>query len=203
MKARGILFVLMALVLGAASAQSAPPANLDAMLQPAPAPSGVVGVVLDASGQPEKLSPTPGTFNSVYAFVTVLLYSDFMGLHASAQIASGKPTLYVLMGGSPEGRVFLVRTKVNDKTHNRSLKMGKAGFGSYAGVNVPDPDWDIAYTASQIKPGEWAITPKAPLPAGEYGLYVPVGTPVAGAPNISPGGALYGFGVQAPHVAGK
>lgn len=200
-----LLIAVLALVSLGALAQTPPASNIDQLLQPAPGPSaaqGVIGVVLDANGQPQKLAQEPGTMNTVYAFVTVLIYSDFAHQHASVQTGDSQPHVYVLMGGDPSGRVFIVRTKVNPKTHNRSVKMGKAKFAGYAGVTIPDPDWAVPYTATQIKPGEWALTPNAPLKPGEYGLFVPSTTPTSSVP-YAVGGSLYGFGVSAsPTVAG-
>ena len=112
------------------------------MLQPSAGPSpsaGVVGVVVSAGGSNQKLTPTPGTINGVYA-VIVLFYADFDGLHATAQTASPAPTLYVLAGFQPDGHVFLVRTKVNPKDNNRGVKIGHAKFASYAGGKLPDPE---------------------------------------------------------------
>jgi len=195
--------LVLALVSAAAFGQSAPPSSIDQMLQPSAGPSaaqGIIGVVLDADGKDQKLSPMPGTMNTVYAFLTVLIYSDFANLHASATTSTASPTIYVLMGGEPDGRVFLVRTKVNANSNNRSVKMGKAKFAGYAGVTIPDPDWTVPYTAKQIKPGEWAITPKSPLKPGEYGLFVPSTTPNPGAP-LAIGGSLYGFGVESESPA--
>jgi hypothetical protein len=157
--------------------------------------------VISSNGENQKLVPTPGTINGVYAFVTVLFYADYDGLHAPAQ-ASSQLTLYVLSGFQPDGHVFLVRTKVNPKDNNRSVKIGHAKFASYGGVRVPDPDWTVPYTAKEISQGEWALTPSEPLKAGEYGLFVPAGTPANG-PNNSTGGALYGFSVatDSPPIA--
>lgn len=127
------------------------------MLQPSAGPSpsaGVVGVVVSAGGSNQKLTPTPGTINGVYAFVIVLFYADFDGLHATAQTASPAPTLYVLAGFQPDGHVFLVRTKVNPKDNNRGVKIGHAKFASYAGGKLPDPDWTIPYTDKEISPDE-------------------------------------------------
>lgn len=204
---RLLVAAAIALVCAAAFAQQAPSSAeaISQMLQaPAgPSPSaGVIGVVVSADGNNQKLAPTPGTFNSVYAFVTVLFFADFQGLNASVQADSPTPTLYVLAGFQPDGHVFLVRTKVNPKDGNRSVKIGRAKFASYAGVRVPDPDWTVPYTAKQVSPGEWALTPSKPLDAGEYGLFVPSGTPASG-PNTSTGGALYGFSVVAASTANE
>jgi hypothetical protein len=199
--------IAVAFTCAGAFAQQAPSSSdaISKMLQPSAGPSpnaGVVGVVVSADGSNQKLAPTPGTINGVYAFVTVLFYADFDGLHATAQASSPAPTLYVLTGFQPDGHVFLVRTKVNPKDNNRSVKIGHAKFASYGGVRVPDPDWTIPYTAKEISPGEWALTPSEPLKAGEYGLFVPAGTPANG-PNNSTGGALYGFSVatDSPPIA--
>lgn len=205
MKTTWPLFALLAITCAAASAQQAPSSSdaISKMLQPSAGPSpsaGVVGVVASVGGNNQKLAPTPGTIDGVYAFVTVLFYADFEGLHATAQTASPTPTLYVLAGFQPDGHVFLVRTRVNPKDNNRSVKIGHSKFASFAGVKVPDPDWTIPYTAKEISPGEWALTPNKPLERGEYGLFVPSGTPASG-PNNSNGGALYGFSVVAASTA--
>lgn len=201
-----LLIAALALVSVGALAQTPPTSSIEQMLQPSAGPSaaqGVIGVVLDANGNGQKLSPLPGTMNTVYAFVTVLIYSDFANLHARAIADTASPTIYVLMGGEPNGRVFLVRAKVNPSTNNRSVKMGKAKFAGYAGVTIPDPDWTVPYTARQIKPGEWAITPVTPLKPGEYGLFVPATTPDRGSP-YAVAGSLYGFGVASgPAVAAR
>jgi len=203
MKNTLLSLALLALA-GTAFAQSAPSSSdaISKMLQPSAGPSpsaGVVGVVVSADGTNQKLTPIPGTIDGVYAFVTVLFYADFEGLHAATQ-ASSQPTLYVLSGFQPQGHVFLVRTKINPKDNNRGVKIGHAKFASYAGVKLPDPDWTIPYTTKEISPGEWALTPSEPLKAGEYGLFVPAGTPANG-PNNSNGGALYGFSVVAASTA--
>lgn len=205
MKTTWLFLALLALTCAAASAQQAPSSSdaISKMLQPSAGPSpsaGVIGVVVSADGSNQKLTPTPGTINGVYAFVTVLFYADFDGLRAAVQAASPAPTLYVLTGFHPDGHVFLVRTKVNPKDNDRSVKIGHAKFASYGGVRVPDPDWTIPYTAKEISPGEWALTPSKPLEPGEYGLLVPSGTPASG-PNNSTGGALYGFSVVAASTA--
>jgi len=191
----------VAFACAAATPQQAPSSSdaISKMLQPSAGPSpsaGVVGVVVSSSGNNQKLTPTPGTIDGVYAFVTVLFYADFEGLRATVQADSPAPTLYVLSGFQPDGHVFLVRTKVNPKDNNRGVKIGHAKFASYSGVKLPDPDWTIPYTAKEISPGEWALTPNKPLNPGEYGLFVPAGTPANG-PNNSNGGALYGFSVVA------
>lgn len=205
MKTTWPLLVSLALTCAAASAQQAPSSSdaISKMLQAPTGPSpsaGVIGVVVSSDGNNQKLVPTPGTIDGVYAFVTVLFYADFEGLHATAQAASPAPTLYVLTGFQPDGHVFLVRTKINPKDNNRGVKIGHAKFASYSGVKLPDPDWTIPYTAKETSPGEWAITPSKPLTPGEYGLFVPSGTPASG-PNNSNGGALYGFSVVAASTA--
>lgn len=205
MKTLPVIACAIAFTCAAAVAQQAPSSadTISKMLQPSAGPSpsaGVVGVVVSVDGTNQKLVPTPGTIDGVYAFVTVLFYADFDGLHAGVEAASSAPTLYVLAGFRPDGHVFLVRAKVNTKDNNRGVKIGHAKFASYAGVKLPDPDWTIPYTAKEISPGEWALTPSQPLKPGEYGLFVPSGTPASG-PNNSNGGALYGFSVVAASPA--
>lgn len=197
--AAALLFVpLLAL------SQSPPPAasstrasNVDKLLEPdaGPPPSaGVLGVVLSSRSTDQKLDPVPGTIGSTYAFVTALIFSDFPGLHADVRVTEPKPTIHVLLGGSPNGRVFLVKAQSNDKTGNRSVKIGHSGFGSVSGLNAPDAKWNVPYTATQDSPGHWTLTPVEPLLPGEYGIFVPMGVPASG--TYGSGGALYGFGVD-------
>lgn len=197
--------LVCALVSASAFGQAAPASNIDQMLQPNAGPSasqGVIGVVLAGNGVDAKLDPETGSIGTTYAFVTALIFADFPGLHATVQTPDGRPVLHVLMGGDPNGRVFIVRVNSNERTSNRSVKIGKAGFASYSGISVPDPDWTIPYTAQQTKPGYWTLTPNVPMKPGEYGLYVTMGTIAGG--TTAPGGTLYGFSVSAsPAVAAR
>lgn len=160
-----------------------------------PSPSaGLLGVVLSTQDKDVKLEPTAGTIGTTYAFVTALIFADFPGLHASTRIADAKPTIHILIGGNPTGRVFLVKAQTNERTDNRSVKLGHSGFGSFSGLNAPDAKWSIAYTATEGQPGNWTLTPTAELAPGEYGIFTAAGTPAGGL--IAAGGVLYGFGVD-------
>lgn len=158
--------------------------------------AGVLGAVLSSKDADTKLTALPGTIGSTYAFVTALIFASFPGLHADTRITDPDPSLHVMMGGDPAGRVYLVKLAVNDRTNDRSVKLGHSGFASVSGVTAPDAKWAIPYTATQVKPGEWTLTPKAPLAPGEYGVFVGVGTMASGI--AGPGGELYGFGVDPP-----
>lgn len=160
-----------------------------------PSPSaGLLGVVLSTQDKDVKLEPTAGTIGTTYAFVTALIFSDFPGLHASTQIADAKPTIHIMIGGNPTGRVFLVKVQANEKTDNRSVKLGHSGFGSISGMNAPDAKWNIPYTTTEGQPGNWTLVPNADLAPGEYGIFTAAGTPAGGL--IAVGGVLYGFGVD-------
>lgn len=168
------------------------------MLAPDAGPSasqGVIGVVLSGSNTNAKLEPQSGSIGTTYAFVTALIFADFPDLHASVRTTDTRPVVHLLLGGEPSGRVFIVKVNANERTNNRSVKIGKAGFASYSGITQPDPDWTIPYSAQQSKPGYWTLTVNAPLSPGEYGVFVPPGVMAGG--TSSPGGALYGFGVDA------
>lgn len=189
-----LIAALLAFAAGA-TAQTPAPSTIDQLLASTPASQGVVGIVVDTGSNPEKLSATPGTINAVYAFITVLYFADFPELSASVSVSGAAPTIYVAMANSPAGRLYLVRAKVNPKDNDRSVKVGHSKFASFAGLSVPDPDWCIPFTVKEVKPGEWAITPNAPLKAGQYGVFVPKGINIDGAPNDAAGGSLFGFGV--------
>jgi hypothetical protein len=71
------------------------------------------------------------------------------------------------------GRVFLVKLEQNQKSDDRSLKLGRAKRNPYTtkGAGMPDDDWVIPCDATEVGPGHWRLTPKKDLGAGEYGLY--------------------------------
>lgn len=193
------LTVLLALALCGTCAAQDRQAQVDQMLAPDSGPptyAGVLGAVLSTKDADTKLTALPGTIGSTYAFVTALIFASFPGLHANIRITDPDPTVHIMLGGDPAGRVYLVKLAVNQRTDDRSVKLGHSGFGSFSGVNVPDAKWAIPYTAKQIKPGEWTLTPKTPLASGEYGVFVGVGTMASGIAGA--GGELYGFGVDPP-----
>lgn len=196
-----LIAAVFAAIGGVALAQDNNAALNAALDAPSATTQGITGVALDTQN-PKRVSATPGSMNMVYAFFTELMYADFVGTHATVTAASSTPVLYVKTGTDPTGHLFLVRTKINAKDNDRSVKLGNAKFAGYSGINTPDRDWQLQYTAAQVQPGVWSITPTKPLAPGEYGLFVPVGTFINGTPITSTGGALYGFSVgSGPSVA--
>ena len=118
------------------------------------------------------LKSTAGSVSTTYAFVTVLLFSDFPGLAAPVRTTDPRPTFLVSSRQSPVGRYFLVKAKPNKGDRNRSVKMGRAGFVTYKEVGAPDVDWQIPADVVEEQPGLWRMTPRRPLPKGEYGVWV-------------------------------
>ena len=118
------------------------------------------------------LRSSAGSVSTTYAFVTVLLFSDFSGLAAPVRTTDPRPSFLVAARQSPVGRYFLVRAKPNKGDRNRSVKMGRAGFVTYKEVGAPDVDWQIPADVVEEQPGLWRMTPKRPLPKGEYGVWV-------------------------------
>ena len=150
------------------------------------------GVVLvDAKGD-HKITYTPGNFSHTYAVVTVLFYADFPDQHAELRVAGSAPSLWIRID-NPKGRVFLVKAKVNGGAQNRSVKMGRSGYGSVSSVMVPDSDWTIPFTSKERGDGLWELTMKEPLKPGEYGIFASGMS--SGAP-VGAGGVLYDFGID-------
>jgi hypothetical protein len=154
-------------------------------------PEALDGAVLVDRKGDHKLTYTPGNFSHTFAFVTALFYSDFPDMHAELRTIGSMPTFWVRID-NPKGRVFLVATKVNERTNNRSVKMGRSGYASVSSVMTPDSDWTIPFVAKDRGEGLWELTPKEPLKPGEYGIFASAMS--AGVP--SPGGVLYDFGVD-------
>lgn|GEM_PF-6613658 len=194
------IVLLLGAAAGIAAAQTSDhQSKIDAMLAPEsegpPAYAGILGVVLSTKDGDQKLEPTSGTMGTTYAFVTALVFADFSGLHANVRINDPQPTFHILMGGAPDGRIFLVKLAVNDRSNNRSVKLGRSGFGSYSGFGTPDPKWMLPITTTEVKPATWTVVPNAPLAPGEYGIYAGPATLANGSPSGG-GGWLYAFGVD-------
>jgi hypothetical protein len=187
-----------------ASAPKAEPAdrqgNIDKLMAPVAGPSpmeGLVGVVLSTKDKDVKLESIPGSIGYTYAFVTALIFADFPDQHASVRITDPRPTIHIKLGVNPKGRVYLVKTEVNPKTDNRSVKLGHSGFGSFSGIQTPDAKWSIAVTMTQGNPGDWTLVPTADLAPGEYGVFTGPGAVMNAQPGAT-GGELYDFGVDTP-----
>ncbi len=190
------LILGLALVIPAVFAQnSVAPDKISAMLNEAPAEQSVTldAVVLSAKDSDQRLESLPGAFSTTYAFVTVLMFIDFPDQHATVRITDTRPVLHLKIGANPHGRVYLVKTEINPKTNDRSVKLGHSGFGSVGGMTNPDAKWVVASTVTQDGNGIWKLVPDAPLAKGEYGIFTP--NVIAGT-AMPASGVLYGFGVD-------
>ncbi len=172
--------------------------NVDKLLSPSAGPSpaeGLVGVVLSTKNKDTKLESLPGSIGMTYAFVTELIFADFPDQHAAVRITDLRPTIHLKLGVNPKGRVYLVKAEVNQKTDNRSVKLGHSGFGSFSGMQAPDTEWTVPVTITQGALGDWTLTPKADLVPGEYGVFTGAGA-IMNAQSAASGGELYDFGVD-------
>jgi hypothetical protein len=188
-------YLAIALLLAAPAVfAQAEPDKVAALLNDSPPVTTTLdGVVLSSASGDVRLQPMPGAFSTTYAFVTVLMFMDYQGQHATVRTTDKHPTLHLKIGTNPKGRVYLVKTEINAKTDNRSVKIGHSGFGSVGGMTAPDSKWLIPCTMTQDSPGIWKLVPDAPLAAGEYGVFTPT---VAGGMQIPASGDLYDFGVD-------
>lgn len=111
-----------------------------------------------------------GDFSTTYAFVTVLFFLDFPGLHADFRITDPRPTVVVRSTKDLRGRVFLVKAESNKKDKTRSVKVGKASPFGMKSWSSPDSDWTVECDVKELQPGLWEMTPKKDLKKGEYGV---------------------------------
>ena len=193
----------MAVASGATTSAQTQPASTDkinSMLndQSVPQSTTLDAVVLSSNTGDVRLQPIPGTFSTTYAFLTVLMFLDYSDQHATARTTDVHPALHLKIGVSPKSRVYLVKTEVNPRTNNRSLKMGHSGFGSIGGMTAPDAKWSIPCTITQDGPGVWKLVPDVALEPGEYGVFSPT---VAGGMQVPASGDLYDFGVDKAQMA--
>ena len=108
---------------------------------------------------------------TTYAYITVLLFTDFPGTKATVRIKDKRPHFIIQSAKSPQGRFFLVRCKSNGKDDSRSVKLGRSGMFSQKDVGTPDKDWTVPFEVKAVEHGLWRMDPKEDLKPGEYGVY--------------------------------
>lgn len=168
---------------GGSSASVAPGGNQRGLNAAANAAMKMGDVTMTTKTGDLRLRGINGSSSTRNAFITVLFFSDYPGMAATARTHDARPTFTVYSTNNPQGTVYLVKLKVNDDDQNRSLKMGNSGFGSIKNVGAPDKDNQIHYDAVQVGDGnEWKLTPTKDLKPGEYGVLY---------------GTLFDFGVDA------
>jgi hypothetical protein len=127
-------------------------------------------VVLCTKGGDFKLASIGGSVSSTYAFVTMLMFADFPGRHASVRTKDARPSILLHSQNSPTGRYFFVKAKSNEKDDTRSVKMGRMHLFTVKSITAPDKDWVIKVSLTQESPGVWRLTPERDLEPGEYGI---------------------------------
>ena len=147
---------------------------------------GPSGVVLCSANENDKLTSIGGSISSTYAFVTVLMFADFPGRHASVRVKDPRPSILLHSENSPEGRYFFVKAKSNEKDETRSVKMGRMHMFNFKSITAPDKDWVVKTTLKEEQHGVWRLSPVRDLAPGEYGLFE------LGLPQLE----MYDFGID-------
>lgn len=125
-----------------------------------------------SDGKTIPMTSLVGDSSSTYAYVTMLFWLNFPGLHAAIRTHDKNPAFLINSEQEPRSRFYIVRVDVNDRGGDRSLKMGKSGMFAFRAGTAPDADWTFAYDSAEEHRGLWRISLKKPLPAGEYGVFV-------------------------------
>jgi hypothetical protein len=136
-----------------------------------PAPTSAAVTLLASAGE-TVLHPQVGDTSMTYAYVTVLRFMDYPGLHSQVRTNDRNPKLVVASAESPVGRFFVVKADPDTKHGVRSVKMGRGGMFGSSGLMTPDGDWQMGYTAEKSSATTWRLTLKKPLAPGEYGVFV-------------------------------
>ena len=130
--------------------------------------------ILTKDGKRLTLRSAAGTMSSTYAYVTMLMHSNFDGLKADTRITDHRPSFVMRSYKSPKGRLWLVSAEVDQKNNVRSVKMGNSKIFGAKNIGAPDSSNQIEadIIADPNDGNGWKITPKKDLPAGEYGLWM-------------------------------
>jgi len=154
----------------------------------APAPPKVLDgsvFLVGSDGSQTALEMIPGTVSTTYAFVTVLIYSNFDGLKATVRTTDRQPSLRLHTARPPKAWYVLVTAKPDQDDGVRSVKLGNMGWWANKRLNAPDKSNLVDCDFVEVATGVWEVKPKQALKPGEYGLWL-MGDP----------GAMAGFGID-------
>jgi hypothetical protein len=170
---------------------TAPPASVVAV-------GGLVGedvsrpeVVLKSAGGEVELTGMYGHYSMTHAFITVLAFMNYEGLHAAVRTTDVRPAFLVACDKNPRGIFYLVKAEVDDDDGIRSVKAGQMSMYNMQSILKPDEDWTLDYEAEQLESGLWKLTPAKDLPPGEYGVWK-----AAGSDPTAMNAYLFDFGVD-------
>ncbi len=155
----------------AGRAAAAPPPSSTAPMGPNDADTVYI---VTKDGKRLTLRSAAGTMSSTYAYVTMLMHSNFDGLKADTRITDHHPSFVMRSYKSPKGRLWLVSAEVDAKNNVRSVKMGNSKIFGAKNIGAPDSSNQIEadIIADPNDQNGWKITPKKDLKAGEYGLWM-------------------------------
>jgi hypothetical protein len=112
-----------------------------------------------------------GSLSHTYAYVKFLNFMDYPGLAAKLRTHDRRPSVLIASESDPRSRYFFVRTEVNEKDGDRSVKIGSGGLFRMKATNQPDSDWTLPFQTTEEKPGIWRIVLAHELEPGEYGIF--------------------------------
>lgn len=125
-------------------------------------------VIYVRDGKPIELDYTRGRVkqSGFIVYTSKLVLKDH---RAQLRIREDRPTFYV--GANPT-ELVLVGFKSDPKDNDRTLTIGKAQFWGYWTEirQYIDPDDAIPIDFERLPSGYYRVTPKSPLPPGEYGF---------------------------------
>lgn len=182
LKADGVGNDVIAAMLERATAPADPPPA------PAPAPPKVLEgsvFLVGSDGSQTALEMIPGTVSTAYAFVTVLIYSNFDGLKATVRTTDRQPSLRLHTARPPKAWYVLVTAKPDQDDGVRSVKLGNMGWWANKRLNAPDKSNLVDCDFVEVETGVWEVKPKQALKPGEYGLW-----------RMGDPGEMAGFGID-------
>lgn len=171
LKAEGVTKPVIAAMLTRATAPKAAPGGPAGFIPGSSANTPEEGVFMRRAGKEVRMQSVQGDRSTTWAYVVMLTFLDFPGLHADLRTTERRPTIIIQSSKNPRGRIFLVKCESNKKDNNRSVKIGKAGFGGGSkSWSSPDSDWTAEFDTKEVSSTYWELTPKRDLEPGEYGI---------------------------------
>jgi len=148
-------------------------------------------VVLQTAGGKVELTGMYGHYSMTHAFVAVLAFMNYEGLHSAKRTTDARPSFLVANDKNPRGIYFVVKAEVDEDDDVRSVKAGQMSMYNMQSFLKPDEDWTFDYEAEEVESGLWKLTLEKDLPPGEYGVWK-----AAGSDPTAMNAYLYDFAVD-------
>src|ERR1043165_368377 len=118
------------------------------------------GVRLVTGERTYDLMSIAGAESSTFAYVTMLLWNNYPGMHAEVRTKDRDSYILLQSDKSPTGPYYTVRLVSTKGTSDRAVKVGGDGLSRPRSMGAPDDPGRMPFEVAQEREGLWGLKPK-------------------------------------------